>query len=525
MNSLAGLGPYLRLILRRDRIRLVVWFGLAILLTVGIAASIGSAFPTEEARAAYAEETNSSAAEVFLIGRINATTIAGIAAWRVQGFAVLLLGLASAFTVMRHTRAAEEDGYREFMGAATLGRLTPLAAPVIVALSANLVSAAVIAAAYVGMGFPPNGSMLVGVQFLAAGAVMTGVGAVTAQLAATARGASGLAVVIMSIFYVLRGTADAAALPGLHWATPYGWIDFVEPYAVDDGWPVLLALVFTAVLLVIATVLNVRDVGGGLLPERSGRLHAGRGLRGPISLAFRLSAGTLIAWSLSMFVFGVLIAAIAENTARQLTGSDALEGLAGGPEPGLGFIAFVVYVFAQLVTVFGIQAVIRLLGEETSGRAENVLSAPVSRLHWGSGALVVALTGTAIIQLAFGSGLGLAYASATGDATQLPAMISATLVKLPAIWIVTALAALLYGFLPRMAAAVTYAALGVLFLLELLADLKFIDRGVLAISPYTQVPPLPVGSFELLPIVVITGLAVVLIAAGVLGLRRRDLLH
>lgn len=523
MNSLAGLGPFLRLILRRDRVRLCVWFGLAALLAIGIAASIEAAFPTEAARAAYAEQTNGSAAEVFMIGRINVSTVAGIAAWRVQGFVALMVGLASAFTVIRHTRTAEEDGYREFMGAAVLGRLTPLAAPVIVALGANLVTAAVTAAAYTAMGFPPAGSVLVGLQFLAAGAFMTGVGAVMAMIAATSRGASGLAIIVMSIFYALRGTADAATLPVLHWATPYGWLHGVGPYAADDGRPVLLVLAFAAALLAAAARLNVRDLGGGLLPERHGRPNARWGLRGPTSLAFRQSASTLTAWSLALFVFGILIAAIADRTAQQLAESDALSGLADGLDPALGFIAFVIYVFAQVVTAYGIQSIVWLLREETSGRAENALATPISRIRWAGSALIMALTTTAIIQFAFGLGLGLTQAGTTGDAAQLPAMVAATLVKLPAIWLLVAVAALLYGFAPKIAGPVTYTALGVLFLLELLAELRFVDRGVLAISPYTQVPQLPVGTFDALPMLVITALAAALTVGGALGLRRRDL--
>lgn len=523
MDVLAGCAPFVRLVLRRDRLRLALWHGIAVLLAVGIAASIGATYPTEAARAGYAEQINSSPAELFMIGRIDADTVPGLAAWRVQGFIVLLLGIASASTVVRHTRAAEEDGYREFMGSAVVGRLTPLTGSAIVAVGANLVTGAAIAVGCTALGFPPAGSSWMGAQLFAAGAFMTGVAAVTAMLAATSRGATGLAVVVMAACYVVRGTADAARLPGLAWASPYGWLSSVEPYAADDGRPLLPALALTAGLLAAAARLAVRDVGAGLLPGRSGRPRARRGLHGPVSLALRLELGTSAAWSLALLAFGALVATLADSTARQLRDSGALSGLADGPDPALGFIALVVYVFAQVATVFGIQAVLRLRGEETSGRAENVLTAPVSRIRWAAGSVVTALAGTAVNQLAFGLGLGLGYAAMTGDPGGLLLMVAATLVELPAIWVLTAIAVLLHGWAPRVAAPVSYTVLGVLLLLELLVELGHLDGEVLRISPYTQVPQLLTGTPELAPVLVVTALAAALTVGGALGLQRRDL--
>lgn len=525
MDASTGLLPFIRLILRRDRLRLTLWYGLAVLLAIGVAASIGAAYPTAAARAEYAHEINASPAELFMIGRIHADSVAALAAWRVQGLVALILGIASAFTVIRHTRAAEDDGYREFLGGAVLGRSTPLAGSVIVAMAASLLTGAVIAIAYTGMGFPLLGSLLTGAQFFSAGAFMTAVGGVAGMLAATSRGATTSAVVAMSIFYAIRGTADATGTSALGWASPYGWSSWVRPYAADDGLPLLLVIAFTAVVVAAAMRLSARDMGAGVLPERSGRSHASPSLRGPLTLALRLTRSSLVTWSLALFAFGGLIAALANSTARQLQESDALRGLADGPEPALAFIALIIYVFAQVVTLFGIQAITRLQAEEASGRAETVLAAPVSRLRWVGGALLTALAGTTIIQVVFGLGLGLMYAASTNASAQLPALIAAALVKLPAIWLLVGLTAALYGFAPRVAAAVSYCALGVLFLLELLVELGYLDDGVLVISPYTQVPSLPGGGVEWLPVLVVFAITVVLIIAAAIGLRRRDLIR
>lgn len=53
MSTLTGTGGLIRLILRRDRVRLPVWFGLVAMLVIGVAGSVAGAYPTEVARQAF----------------------------------------------------------------------------------------------------------------------------------------------------------------------------------------------------------------------------------------------------------------------------------------------------------------------------------------------------------------------------------------------------------------------------------------------------------------------------------------
>jgi len=90
------------------------------------------------------------------------------------------------------------------------------------------------------------------------------------------------------------------------------------------------------------------------------------------------------------------------------------------------------------------------------------------------------------------------------------------------LWVFGALLAL-FGLAPRLAVPAGWTALGVVALLTLLGPTLRLPQWVMDISPFTHVPKLPGGTFTATPLVWLTVVAAVLIAAGLAGFRRRDL--
>src|SRR5215216_3671292 len=168
MKALAGTGGLVRLVLRRDRIILPLWIAVLALLPVAIANTLADLYPTAAERQSYLDIVSANPALSALYGHAYGSGLGALTAWRLGG-TVLMVGLATLLTVIRHTRAEEVAGRRELLGATVVGRQAPLFAALVVAFSANLLLAALVAVGLVGFGLPAVGSAALGISWAALG--------------------------------------------------------------------------------------------------------------------------------------------------------------------------------------------------------------------------------------------------------------------------------------------------------------------------------------------------------------------
>ncbi|MGH2941862.1 MAG: ABC transporter permease, partial [Solirubrobacteraceae bacterium] len=265
-------------------------------------------------------------------------------------------------------------------------------------------------------------------------------------------------------------------------------------------------------------------LGAGLIATRPGPAAAGRDLRGAFGLAWRLQRGTLLAWSIGLFFAGLVVGSIAQNAEELVDGSQDLANLltqVGGGSVVDAFLANALVMMALIATGYTISSGLRLRAEETSGRVEPLLATPVGRLRWAAGHLVMAGAGSAVVLAALGFGAGLAYAVASHDAGQVPRLIGAALVQLPAVWVLGAIVVAAFGLVPR-AVALGWAALGACALLWLVGPLLDAPGWLLDLSPYEHVPAVPAATLAAGPLLALTAGAIALTAAGLAGFRRRD---
>jgi ABC-2 type transport system permease protein len=177
---------------------------------------------------------------------------------------------------------------------------------------------------------------------------------------------------------------------------------------------------------------------------------------------------------------------------------------------------------AVITSAFGVQAALRLRGEETGLRAEPVLSAPVGRLRWLASHVLVALGGAAFLLLAGGSAAGLSWAVASGRSEEFGRVLAGAAVQIPSAWLVTALVVAAFGLVPRAVGIGWGALVGFLLLGEFGALFEF-DQWVLDLSPYTHTPKLPGETFTAVPLLWQLAITAVLLVVGAFGFRRRDL--
>ena len=164
MSELAGTGSLLRLALRQDRARLVVWTVVAAGSLLATASAMRELYGNDPAGLAqFGRSIAANTSLAVLYGPLTAMgSIGALAAWRSGTTTMVLVALFSMFTVVRHTRADEEAGRLELIGATPVGRRAPLAAALILVAAADAVIGVLIAAGMVGLGEPFAGSVSAG---------------------------------------------------------------------------------------------------------------------------------------------------------------------------------------------------------------------------------------------------------------------------------------------------------------------------------------------------------------------------
>jgi len=211
--------------------------------------------------------------------------------------------------------------------------------------------------------------------------------------------------------------------------------------------------------------------------------------------------------------------------------SDWLSSLGGtswADEVGLGyvFIGISIYLMSLFVAVYAMTAVLGLKKEETEGRAEMLMDKQVSRIRWMSSHLIAASLGSAALLLTMGIAGGLVYGLVTGDLnSEFWHILGMSVSKIPPVWILLSVTALLYGLWPRIAALGWLVWLS-FSILELAWEAQIIDWSLMWLSPFSYAHyTINIVNLPLIPLLCLLCLSVCFLRESVLyGFRNRDVL-
>ncbi|MFC4128060.1 ABC transporter permease [Nocardia rhizosphaerae] len=525
-SEFAGTGQMLRLSLRRDRVIAPLW-SLAIGLMPALQiVSIKDLYATQQQLDTFAATTASSPALLAMYGPVFGSSLGSIGTWK-AGAMYAMIAIAAVLTVIRHTRVEEETGRAELVGATSIGRFAGLTGTLLLTFGAATVAGIACTASLLATGLPVAGSVAWGVSLAMSAIVWGALAAVAAQVSTGARIARGLALGALGAAFAVRAVGDAGN-GVLSWFSPLGWSLQIRPFA-EERWWVLLPLVALAAgaTLLAYQLLRTRDIGAGLLAERPGPAMAGGSLAGPVGLAWRLQRGSMLAWTVGFALYGLLIGGSISSIGGMLEGSDNLRdimaSLGGSADLEKSFIAYAIMMLAAAASAYSISSVLRLHEEENTGRAETVLAAAVGRVTYTTSHLLFALLAPAVALLVAGVGIGLVWGAGDGDiGGRLGESMAAVTVQLPAVWVVTAIAVLLFGVLPKYA-SVAWAVLSTMIGIELLGAFGTFPQWVMDLVPFVHPPKLPGGTFALTPLLWLLVVAVAGLAVGLAAFRRRDL--
>ena len=526
-SPFTGTRHLVRLVLRRDRLRLPLWLiGLGGAIAAS-AAAVPAIYDTPEKIAGYADTVGTSPVNFLMSGRqASLDTLGGIVANETSQVAQLGVCLMVMFLVVRHTRAEEESGRAELLRSTVLGRHAATLAALLYGASAALLIGVLTTVSMLAVGLDAVGSTTYGAGLALLGLCYAAASLVAAQLSTSTRGALGLTGAAIAVGYVVRGLG-AVEDNALVWLSPFGWAQRMDAFGVERWWPALLLVVFAAALLGVAAWLTAhRDFGSGVLGARPGSARAGRLLGTPVGLAFRLQRGLLLGWAGGMAVLGLLYGAVLPTVPDLVASNPDLAEVFGASADAEDALvdAFLQYVFVFMAVVasgFAIAAALRLRVEEESGRLEALLATPVRRSTVVAATVSVAFVGVMAVFVCMGAGLALGQGLVEGDWDRFGAQVAGQLSYAPAVLLLAAAAVALTCVLPRWS-LLAWAGVAVVVLQVVLGDVLGLPTWVEALSPFWHLPEVPVVAFTPGPALVQVLLAVGLVLLGVWGYQRRD---
>ncbi len=524
---MTGTGALVRLVLRRDRIRLPIWIVAIVAIVYASAGAVADLYSTPEQIAAYQSALGSSPAAIALAGPpFGLDSIGGIVVYEAGITALLGIALMAIFLTNRHTRAEEESGRTEVVRSTVVGRFAPLAATLIVVAAACLLVGVGVTVGVASMGVAAEGAALFGAAVAAFGVAMASVTAVVAQLMTHGRGVIGVTLSVLGASYGLRAVGDLGD-GTLSWLSPMGWSQQVSAFE-DNLWgPLAISAAFSLVMVALAVWLaSHRDLGAGIIPPRPGPATASRSLGSAVGLALRLQRGSIIGWTIGVFAGGLAFGSFSREVQVMVEENPELADFFG---PGGGaadlsdaFFSTALLVISLLAVAFAVGSVLHVRGEETSGRLDSVLATGVSRTRLLLANLLITGLGSALIVAVGGAGIGLAHGLITDDLASVPRMTGYALVYLPAVLLMAGVAVALLGWLPRYA-AVAWVPVAVAFVIGWLGHLLRFPDWIKNLSPFTHTPLVPIETASAVPLVVLTALAIAGAAAGLVGFRQRDI--
>lgn len=527
-SAFVGVGHLLRLALRRDRIRIVLWVAGLVAVVVATVESITGLYSTPAELEQYAQLVRGNTALIVQAGPgygLDDPTLGAVIMNELSVWTTIAVALMNIFVVVRHTRTEESTENAELTRAAPVGRYAGTAAALLCALISTVAVAGGVAIVLLASGLPTAGTSAFALSLVGAGTVFASLTAAMSQIAATPRAALALGGIALVASFVLRAVGDVGD-GRLSWTSPIGWAQAIRAFADERWWVLLVPTVTSAAFVLLAVELQAhRDFGAGILAQRAGRANAPASLGSPLGLAMRLQRASIVAWSVGLALIGFFYGIVGEQAESIFEDNPELESYL----PQLGdasitdtFLATSILMMALLTMGFTVSSVLRLRSDEVAFRADLVIATPTSRTNWWSSHLAVTTAGTSVALVAMGAATGIGFAAMTGEWSSVTQLSEAALLMIPALLVVGGMVFCLIAWWPRRA-MLAWGVVAVIVVIDIFGAVLDLPQWALNLSPFQHVPAVPAEGFDAVPVVVLLIVAALLTALGATGLRRRDI--
>lgn len=446
-------------------------------------------------------------------------------------FCGLFAMIIAALHVVSHTRKEEDLGLTELVRSFQVGRQANSLAVIAEVVIINILLALVIGGTMTSYGvvtISVEGSFLFGASIGMAGILGAVIALVMAQIMPTSSGATGSSLGIIGLLYIFRAGTDVSNVD-FSLINPMGWTYLTYPFTENNWVPLIVAIVFSIIVVIIAFALEGgRDMGAGYLPEREGRGSAKKSLLSVPGLFTKLNKGVIISWMIAFVIMGAAYGSIYGDMQTFLESNEMMSQMftISGVSLEEAFTGTIMMVMIGLVSILPIAIVNKLFSEEARLHLSQLYSTKVTRarLYWTS-VIMAVVAGVVGILLAAG-GLGGTAIAAMGDNTTMNMgdFIAAGYNFLSSVLFFTGLAALALGWAPRLGKAV-YVYLGYSFVLNYFGGILDLPEWFSKTAVQSWIPRIPVDPFDAAAFITMTVISMALMVIGYIGYRKRDMVE
>ena len=423
-----GFGSVYGKTLRDSRLAFLVVAGLLGGVMLAVGSAIPAIFPTEAARSEVVRLANDlGALAQGIAGKpVNVGTLGGYVQWKYGPTFAIIASLWSILALSGTLATEARRGSLEFVAALPFARRRIAVDKLAAHLTAMLIELVLLAlAAWIAgtaFGTLPGDAIPVAAAVgfaLWVGLMALAFGGLAFALAPLlGRGAAaGIAGAILIVGWIVHGyAASVPALGPLADLTPWAWTADHLPLAGHSDWASLLLVAVVALALLAAGVeiFARRDVGVTVALPGPRLPAVAAGVGGPARRAFRARRPVALAWGVGIGLFGFLMAAVCGSITAALAEAPDMARTVAQLFPAIdvtsagGFLELLVDLLMIVVGFAAVTLVAGWAADETSGRLEVLLSAPLSTGRWalrsGSGVLAAIVVMTVTMAVFIGVG-------------------------------------------------------------------------------------------------------------------------
>lgn len=536
---MAGLGTMIRLILRRDRVKLPLWIVGFVGTLVAMVPLLRDVYGDEASLQTMHATFGLNPSALFMTGPMDEPTFGALFSLETLIWWGIAIAFLNTLLIVRHTRHNEEIGAQELLLSGQMKRSTSLVAALVVALGVNALIVLGIGAGLEATdpGWATSQSWLFALAMGAFGLAWAAIASVVVQLTESGRSANGMLAGLIGVGFIVRGIGDFlgesndAGVHIAHWASslsPFGWMQATRPLTSVDWSALLVPVLFAAVATTLGFILlSRRDVGEGLLPSRRGKQRASRLLASPLGLTLYLQKNTFIGWLVAVVVMVAMIGVLVPQMSDMFDSSEGMrhvvESIGGAGELVSTFLTAMIAITCLMVFAYTIQSLGKLRSEEASGHIESLLATKLSRFKWAALHVGTVFIGGTVMLATIGLTLALLVNGISDFTVDVREYTLAGLSYVPLMLAFMALYLMLFGLLPRVAGGLTWLYFGFVAFALWLGPIVQLSQSIMNLSIMEHITAPPAEEIAWEPLLVITAIALAFILVAFAAWRRRDM--